>query len=319
MMMVSCSAPLDSTIKDSSANSNTSSNLNSETDNTSKPNTDKTDVESDVVSSDSYETENVTSDKTTSNDIASNNSEWQINSYYASKLDLSLTGAALKTNLFKIISPHTNLGYDGLWTAYKTTDLRDDGTIWDMYSNQRFKFGAKQCGSYSKEGDCYNREHTIPQSVFNKKAPMVSDVFHIYPTDGKINGIRSNYPHAEIGSVKNTKDNPSSNGSALGTSNTPGYSGIAFEPIDEYKGDFARTYFYFVTCYQDKLSSFKDFAAFSKNTYPSLSSWAKTLYLKWSKEDPVSQKEIDRNEAAYKLQKNRNPFIDFPGIENKIW
>ena len=150
-------------------------------------------------------------------------------------------------------------------------------------------------------------------------APMKADLFHVYPTDGKINGNRSNYPHAEVSSPASMNDNPSSNGSMLGESKTSGVTGKVFEPVDEYKGDFARTYFYFVTCYQDKMTSMNNYACFSKNTYPSLSSWAITLYKQWSIDDPVSQKEIDRNEAVYQIQHNRNPFIDFPGIESYIW
>ena len=161
----------------------------------------------------------------------------------------------------------------------------------------------------------YNREHTIPQSIFSKANPMVCDLFHVYPTDGYVNNKRSNFPHAEVGTVTFT----SSNNTKVGSSKTSGVSGSVCEPADEYKGDFARTYFYFVTCYQTRLSGFKSFAAFSNNAYPSLSSWAIKLYLKWSKEDPVSENEIKRNEEAYKIHKNRNPFIDFPGIENLIW
>ena len=244
---------------------------------------------------------------------------WDIPSYYAGKVDFTLRNADLKTSLFHAISSHTNIGYNGLWNAYLSTDLRDDGTIWDMYSNCSFTPGNDKCGNYSREGDCYNREHTIPQSVFNEAAPMKADLFHVYPTDGKINGNRSNYPHAEVSSPASMNDNPSSNGSMLGESKTPGVTGKVFEPVDEYKGDFARTYFYFVTCYQDKMTSMNNYACFSKNTYPSLSSWAITLYKQWSIDDPVSQKEIDRNEAVYQIQHNRNPFIDFPGIESYIW
>ncbi len=286
----------------------------------------RTDAKTESMTEKTAETDKVTekpstgktTEKVTETTADSGNYDWKIPSYYQSSIDLTLRKAALKTNLFQIISPHTAIGYDGLYSAYLKTDLREDGTIWDMYSDVRYK-PSDNGGSYKKEGDMYNREHTIPQSVFNKQSTMRCDIFHVYPTDGKINGNRSNYPHAEVGTITNTSCNPSSNGSRLGESKTPGVSGKVFEPTDEYKGDFARTYFYFVTCYQDKMSSFKDYACFSKNSYPSLSSWAIDLYKKWSKEDPVSEKEIKRNEAAYGIQKNRNPFIDFPGIENLIW
>lgn len=66
-----------------------------------------------------------------------------------------------------------------------------------MYSTAQFRLGSGQCGNYQKIGDCYNREHSFPKSWFSKASPMVSDAFHIYPTDGKVNGQRSNYPYGE--------------------------------------------------------------------------------------------------------------------------
>jgi endonuclease I len=234
-------------------------------------------------------------------------------SYYQG-IDFSLSGAELKTALSKKILTHTSLGYSNVGeSVFEKTDNKD-GKVWDMYSNQSFSF-SESGGNYKKEGDCWNKEHTVPQSLFNEQEPMRSDLFHLYPTDGYVNNRRSNYPHAEVGSAVFT----SSNGTKVGTSKTSGVSGNVCEPIDEYKGDFARSYFYMVTCYQSRVTNWVTFAAFAKNTYPSLSSWAITLYEKWSAEDPVSQKEIDRNEAVYGLQKNRNPFIDYPGIETKIW
>lgn len=253
---------------------------------------------------------------TQSSDSTNTPSNWtmQNNSYYKGKIDLSLRNAQLKTNLSKIIKNHTDHGYGGLYEGYKTTDVDANGKIWDMYSNQHFSLNDNN-GTYKKEGDMYNREHTIPQSVFNENAPMKSDIHHVIPTDGYVNNRRSNYPHAEVSNASFT----SSNNTKVGSSKTSGVSGSVCEPADEYKGDFARMYFYFVTAYQDRMESFKSYASFSKDSYPSLSKWAQTLYKKWSKEDPVSKKEIDRNNAAYNFQGNRNPFIDFPGLEDLIW
>ncbi len=270
--------------------------------------------------SETKESEPISSDKKsdvisdTGKDSNGNEYNWTIPSYYKSSINLTLRNADLKTNLFQIIKDHTAIGYDNLYSAYLKTDLREDGTIWDMYSDVKYSPSENQ-GNYKKEGDMYNREHTIPQSIFNKKSPMVCDIFHVYPTDGYVNNRRSNYPHAEVSSVTFE----SSNNTKVGTPANSSISGKVCEPADEYKGDFARTYFYFVTCYQDKMSSFSSYASFSQNTYPSLSKWAISLYKKWSLEDPVSEKEINRNEAAYGIQGNRNPFIDFPGIENLIW
>jgi endonuclease I len=124
--------------------------------------------------------------------------------YYNSANGLS--GAALKTALSSIItSGHQDKGYNGLWTAYKTTDIdrdyENDGSILDIYSEKpvgadpyKYMPGTNQCGTYSTEGGCYNREHIIPQSLFNEASPMVADIHFIRATDGKVNGMRSNYP-----------------------------------------------------------------------------------------------------------------------------
>ena len=224
------------------------------------------------------------------------------------------SGAILKTALNKIIKNHTDVGYKGLWSVYKDTDYKN-GQVLDIYSTCNWVYSTDQCGNYQNVCDCYNREHTIPQSWFNKQSPMVSDAFHIYPTDGKVNGIRSNHPHGE------TNASPIG-GKALGkigSSSVSGYSGTVYEPDDEYKGDIARTYFYFVTCYEDRLSGFDRNDVLTGDTYPSLTSWFFNLMLAWHRNDPVSQKEIDRNEAVYKHQNNRNPFIDYPELAEHIW
>ena len=236
-------------------------------------------------------------------------------SYYNSISD-SMTASTLQDNLRTLITNgHKAKGYDALWTAYKTTDVRPGTNIvWDMYSNCRYNVSNDHGGNYSKEGDMFNREHSIPQSWFGEKSPMVCDVHHIYPTDGYVNGHRSNYPYGEVGKATYT----SGNGSKLGSSSFPGYSGTVFEPIDEYKGDFARTYFYFATRYQGVATKGAGQNVF-RNSYPYLTSYAINLFTKWSQMDPVSQKEIDRNNAAYAFQGNRNPFIDKPSYIAKIF
>jgi endonuclease I len=206
--------------------------------------------------------------------------------------------------------------YDGLWTAYKSTDENSSGKIWDMYSNCTFNLGAQQCGNYSNECDCYNREHTSPQSWFASASPMVSDLFNVYPTDGKVNGERNNYPYGEVGTATYT----SANGSKLGTSVLADYTGIVFEPVNEYKGDIARTYFYMATRYAGLCESWSAGAEVVYSTADlGFTPYAMNLFLKWSREDPVSAKEILRNNAVYGIQNNRNPFIDNPGLEEYIW
>ena len=238
-----------------------------------------------------------------------------------------LTGAALKTKLSQIItSGHKDNGYDGLYTGYPTTDADhyydNDGSVLDMYSENPtgtdpyvYNHGVKKCGNYSSEGDCYNREHVIPQSFFSSASPMVSDIHFIRPTDGKVNGMRSNYPFGTVSSPTFK----SKNGSKLGSCTAPGYSGTVFEPIDEFKGDIARMIFYFVTRYESKLSSFSTGNMLGGSAFPGLQTWELNLLLQWSAQDPVSPTEIERNNAAYVFQKNRNPFIDNPDFVNLIW
>jgi endonuclease I len=230
------------------------------------------------------------------------------------------SGATLKTQLFNIIKTHTAITYDNLWTAYQTTDKKPDGTVWDMYSNCSFTFGSNQCGTYTNECGCYNREHSFPKSWFGGEvSPMYTDLFHIVPTDGKVNGMRNNYPYGEVTSPTYT----SANGSKLGPCSFPGYSGIVFEPVDEYKGDFARNYFYMATCYENLIAFWKSNtgadAILDGTSFPCFDSWFLNLLVKWSTNDPVSQKEIDRNNAVYAIQGNRNPYIDHPEYITAVW
>lgn len=230
-------------------------------------------------------------------------------------------GADLLSALCETIGPHTTVSYSGLWTVYKDSDCYpEDGKIWDMYSTKHWTYRSEQCGNVgSTIGVCYNREHSLPKSWFNDASPMYSDAFHIYPTDGKVNGQRSNYP---FGECTNGTTLPSSGGyqalGKLGKSTYPGYSGQVFEPDDQYKGDFARTYFYMAACYNDRISSWKS-DMLGNNSYPVFTSWAQNMLLEWHRADAVSKKETDRNDAVYEHQKNRNPFIDHPELAEHIW
>ncbi|NME66630.1 hypothetical protein HHU12_01520 [Flammeovirga aprica JL-4] len=250
-------------------------------------------------------------------------------------------GFSLKTALSEIISAnHTDISYGGLWTLYHTSDdkYQKSETIWDMYSdipdpeNPSVPDGAQpgeyeytitddQCGnSGSGEGYCYNREHVMPQSWFDKEYPMRTDAHHIVPTDAYVNTMRSNNPHGEVATSTWT----SKNGSKLGSgTSASGYTGKVFEPIDEYKGDFARMYLYMATRYEDQIGSWVNngqagtvLDGSSDKVYKE---WFLTLMLKWHNNDPVSFKEIDRNEQIFERQGNRNPFIDHPEYANMIW
>lgn len=249
--------------------------------------------------------------------------------YYDSAAGLN--GFPLKTALYNIIKDHTVVSYSNLYNSYTTTDNYTGNKVWDMYSftaagtaNYYFTNSASsadQCGNYNAEGDCYNREHTTPASWFNDASPMYSDLFNVYPSDGYVNNRRSNYPYGEVSSPP---PYTSSNGSKVGNCSFAGYTGTVFEPIDEFKGDLARTYFYMATRYENLVATWpsnsSECAAFyAGNNTTTFKTWAVNLLYSWHVNDPVSQKEIDRNNAVYAYQHNRNPYIDHPEWVGAIW
>jgi len=237
--------------------------------------------------------------------------------YYNSAM--GLTGQPLQNALHNIIKNHNNVSYASLWTYFQTTDKKANGKVWDIYSDNpsgtppyEFTFVSDQCGSYSGEADCYNREHSWPQSWFSSATIPSSDLFHIYPTDGYVNNRRNNYPYGDVGTATWT----SLNGSKLGTCSDVGYSSTVFEPIDEYKGDVARSYFYMSTRYLTEDGSWSTSGATNKSV---ILPWEVNVLLQWSHQDTVSAKEIARNNDIYGIQNNRNPFIDHPEWADSIW
>ena len=261
------------------------------------------------------------------------------------------SGFALKTQLKQIID-NTNdgltteyqsvdNGYDGLYTAYQTTDIdnfttdiyENDGTVLDMYSESEsttmgdsYNFNhssTDQCGNYTGEGQCYNREHIFAQGFFNELLPMRSDVHFVPPTDGYVNNRRSNYPFGIVTSPTWT----SQNGSKVGANTSSlDYTGSAFEPIDEYKGDIARMLLYFAVRYENEVTSgsWDAHDAVPENPLNGTNNqvyedWYIELLLDWHSTDPVSPREISRNNACFTFQNNRNPFVDHPEYANAIW
>lgn len=226
-----------------------------------------------------------------------------------------LKGSALKTKLSEIISKKTRTpSYDDLIELYMETDVRPDGFLRDWYSNStKYTPGSKPT-SYSKEGDTYNREHSVPQSWGAPK----TDIMHVVPTDGYVNNRRSNYPFGEVGTPTYSSYNDYCK---LGYCKTPGYSGKVFEPNDEVKGDLARIYFYMATCYESTITSWSGGGIITGTKYQPYEQWTFDMLVRWSVLDPVDSVEIARNNAVAKknVQGNRNPFVDYPGLEDYIW
>ena len=219
----------------------------------------------------------------------------------------------LKSAAYEIIRPHTVVTYNSLFPQqFPKTDVypelwNGNQRWWEMYSDIVFLVRNGWSGM--------NREHSLPKSWWGgQENEAYTDLFHLYPSEAEANMAKSNYPLGEV-QQSTFKNGVTTVGYAY--AGQGGGASQVFEPADEYKGDFARTYFYMATCYQDY--TWKYTYMLQNGSYPTLKPWAYDLLLDWARKDPVSQKEIDRNEAVYLIQGNRNPFIDFPELAEYIW
>jgi len=251
------------------------------------------------------------------------------------------TGDVLRANLRDIITsghvklPYTSTAFD-VWNAYEYTDVKTSGgtVIWDMYSDipggspaYTFTLYTDQCtGGSSGEGSCYSREHQMPNSWWggfdNASNPQYTDLHHLPPADQYVNQYKSNLIVAETNSATYT----SSNGSKVGPCALAGFTGSVFEPINEYKGDFARAYLYLATRYMNVMSDWRNSYDFDSKyiiatTGGNYLQWYVDMLVRWHLQDPVSQKEVDRNNAIYynTPQHNRNPYIDHPEYVCLVW
>lgn len=248
--------------------------------------------------------------------------------YYNSAV--GLTEYTLKTELKDIINNNYNsLSYNTLYTVFETSDAdsyyENDGTVLDMYSEipsgadsysyaQIYSNRCTGSASYTAENECYNREHIVPQIVFNYQFPMKSDAHFVFPVDGYVNLKRSSYAYGEVSTAVWT----SSNGSKKGNNTTAGYSSYVFEPIDEFKGDIARALFYFATMYEDSVANWNH-TMFNNTSDQVFEDWFLAIILDWHENDPVDARDIQRNNVIYSYQNNANPFVDHPEWVNAIW
>jgi endonuclease I len=230
-----------------------------------------------------------------------------------------MTSSALRKALCEDISQHTMLSYNQIRGDKAKVDVRADGKIWDIYSGYDF-YLSDYCSNIDiVEGECYNREHVLPKSWWGGSTfePMYTDLHHVYSVDAMANDKRSAWIYDEVKSTSWSNNL----GSKLGTS--ANWSGeTAFEPVDEYKGDVARVYFYMLTCYMDKdfTQGGKGYRYFSySNGVCDFQSKSLALMLKWHRQDPVSDKEITRNVKVSDLQGNENPFVVEPNLVEYIW
>ena len=233
----------------------------------------------------------------------------------------------LKQAAKQCVQSHTRLDYYGLPANWRYTDTypeKYDGAIrwWEMYSNRIYLISGSQSPNSSFSANKMQREHSVPKSWWKynndvEYTPAYTDLWNLYPSDGECNQAKSNYPFGEVAVAS------FDNGCAKVGTPVTGQGGSAakvFEPADEYKGDFARTIFYMATVYDELpwVTSYT-YNMFQQNAWPTLKPWAYETLLAWHRADPVSQKEIDRNNAVESQQGNRNPFIDFPNLAEYIW
>lgn len=242
----------------------------------------------------------------------------------------NLSGFDLKTALHLIISEnHFPQTYGSVWTFFENNDANPDGTVKDIFSDCDFEFGPPEFGGNQDVGlggniECeyFNREHTFPTSWFggSNQNALFTDIHHLYPADKYVNNVRSTFVFAEVNNPTFT----SQNGSKLGPSSTSGLNGTAFEIVDEIKGDIARAFFYIATRYENEIEFWvgnnpDGDKILSGNASTAYQTWALNMLYNWHLNDPVDQDEMDRNDAAFIFQGNRNPFVDHPEWICEVW
>lgn len=219
----------------------------------------------------------------------------------------------LKSALCNVIKNHKVLGYSSLWEYYPSTYFVPENPqqVRDMYSDE-----VRYYAGNGSQVASMNKEHTVPKSWWggSTSAAPGNDLYNVIPSDQTANSRKSNYPLGEV------KNQTWTNGvTTVGSGTVGGYTGNMFEPKDEYKGDFARIYFYMAVCYPDQAWDSNNANAMTNTSALTLKSWIIPMLLAWHAADPVNAEEIQRNDNIYKVQGNRNPFIDYPELADYIW
>ena len=222
-------------------------------------------------------------------------------------------GADLKNAVYEVVKKANVLSYGSgsghTWWGFYTTDRDADNYYIDRYSA---KSEWVKAGKQGAVGSGMNIEHSFPKSWWGGASNQAyKDLYNLMPCQSKINSTKSNYPMGEV--VSGDKGN---GWTKVGNgSDNKKY----WEPADMWKGDFARGYMYMATTYQNFSWEGTGLQILQQGAYPTLKPWAYTLFIKWAKADRPDEVEIKRNEEVYKIQKNRNPFVDFPNLMEYIW
>lgn len=250
---------------------------------------------------------------------------------YASSLN-GKKKEALKTEVCKIISrndqdqskAHIVLDYGSgknkTWWGFWYTDRdKNNNMCINRYGPGKFYFSSTNSGSVISG---MNIEHSFPKSWWGgTNNSAYKDLFNLYPSESADNSLKSNYPMGVVLTQTQKEQDAYQGYDKVGSGIIDGKSGVkCWEPKNEYKGDFSRAYMYMATRYQGLTwSGTQGLQQLENDTWPTLKQWAYTLYLQWVRTDSVDQLEIDRNEAVYNIQYNRNLFVDFPYLAEYIW
>ena len=228
----------------------------------------------------------------------------------------------LKRALHDIMQPKQVLDYGGnsqnrTWKGFYQTDYMEGGQVRDRYSNEKYYFNEEDTVA-SVSG--MNIEHIWANSWWgHEKNNAYKDLFNLYPADGPANQRKSNHP---IGVVSEASYDNGVIKVGMSASYRPDSLITAWEPADEWKGDFARTYFYMATCYtdlKDLWTTNEGWLTADMSEWPTMRPWVYNLMLKWARQDPVDSIEMARNDVIYCIQGNRNPFVDLPSLSEYIW
>ena len=280
---------------------------------------------------------------------------------YYNGIDSNQTCSNLKTALMNLISNDHHLNYGDIDDYYNRTDLKPaefpftGSIVVERYCSEiptgldscNFRYNDMTPGvrSFCFTGGtaaayciCFAKEHVFPSSWFDDSTLMRTDMHYLWPADSKANNDKSNFP---LGYVRPTATSTSYNGTKVGRSDAArnyGYIGAkdtlvsnnnniynkVFEPIDSFKGDFARAYLYVATRYGNRIGNWENLdpigsMVISNTSYTGLEPWILQLCVQWHKQDPPSAFEIKRNDSVFAIQGNRNPYIDFPAWVEKAY
>ncbi len=223
-------------------------------------------------------------------------------------------------NLKKPKTPEYGKGTNSTWEAFWTTD-RVVGTTKcvNRYSDLEFFFESSTINP-RKSIPGTNIEHSMPKSWWGEgkkpKTMPARDLHHLYPSGKTDNTRKNNHPMAEV----TQETGATTTGQfKFGKGMVDNKMTTCWEPNDKYKGDFCRAYMYMATIYQDKTWQNKGLTTLTNDSWKEFKDWAIDLYMRWSRNDRVDDLEIVRNNEVYKIQENRNLFIDYPNLAEYIW